>query len=76
MLNTVIELLSNLTSSSIPAVIPKPTKPRIAAKCAWEVVVENEENGIAANGSGKRRRTNPPTMLTPVKIGPFYFTQS
>ena len=58
------ELLSKLTSLSIPAVIPKPTKLRTAAKCVREVVVENEENGIAANGSGKRRRTNPPLCKT------------
>ena len=44
--------------------MPKPTKPRTAAKHAREVVVENEENGIAVNGSGKRRRTNLPTTPT------------
>ena len=57
------KLLSKLTSLSIP-VIPKPTKPRTAGKHAQEVVVENDENGIAANGSGKRRRTSSPTTPT------------
>jgi hypothetical protein len=56
------ELLSKLTSLPIPAVIPKPIKPRAAAKRAQEVAdVENEEGGMSVNGSVKRRRTNLPT---------------